>query len=366
MSINKPSIVLQPHLGRVKDNYKPGDKIGEYLCLAKVIKVHHKTGTADVQIVKNNSIISSSVENEGKYSARIGVPCAHFNSETLTSSGVVEPIQAGQLVLLAFMDNVKNQPVIITSFHDTWTSKNNILIDRYPLDERGDCDDYAEALKYLRVFPSQMYTRVDGYGGIEISLPNKTFLKIGNDKLSEFSLIEDTHLGYDHDNLSEKDLYRNFETLQGHNEEELMPIKLLFCHRSSCDNDQTTWTKFFIDLDGTWRMTRDNNDNTLTYMEMNSNGSYSIVRNNDISVNEEGINNNNIYTKLSCNAEGDFIIERNDNGKISNLYLDANGNVGMKHKSGSYLSLTEEGNIEFHSANNIIMSGKDIINNKEV
>src|SRR6185312_3211035 len=129
---NNPNINLQPFLGRYRENYKPQNEMGGYLTLAKVIKIHHKNSTVDLQIVKTNDSISSNESNEGRFGARILTASAHFNRETLASSGVIEPMQEGQLVILAFLDGFKNELIVLGSLHDIWEVHNNILTKQYP------------------------------------------------------------------------------------------------------------------------------------------------------------------------------------------------------------------------------------------
>ncbi len=53
---------------------------------------------------------------------------------------------------------------MIGSFHNTWQMEMNILTDTYPLNVANDFDAVREGNKYLRVFPSQLYHKVDGMG----------------------------------------------------------------------------------------------------------------------------------------------------------------------------------------------------------
>lgn len=365
----KARVNLQPHLGRVKDNYKPQNNMGGYLALAKVIKVHHKHGTVDLQIVKSNDIISSNEINEGKFGARVVVSTAHFNRELMSSSGVIEPIQEGQLVVLAFLDSFKNEPIVLGSFHETWEMEHNILPKTYPLDPRRSIDDLREAHKYLRVFPSQFYHRVDGVGAVEVSHPSRTFLIIDPDFDEK---ITDKHEQYDHNDLSEKDPFTG-KVRSARIEEALMPIKMLFVHRSSFMDDANTWTKFFIDRDGSWRVTRDNHDDKLTYIEMSAEGKYKIRRQNDSPNHGEGED----YSEITIGTKGQykFLQKKTDNnvevsvdeqgavkisrnyGTISSIEINKDNSVLLKHGSGSYIKLDENGDIIIQASRYVVING---------
>ena len=241
---------LQPHMGRPVPIYKPQDNIGGYMALAKVTRVHHKYNTVDVQIIKTSNRISSSPEQEGKHGAKLGVSTAHYNANTMSSSGVIEPIQEGQLVVVGYLDNLKSEPFIICSFHNTWETTKNVLPDKYPIGTTDEPTDYREALKYLRVFPSQSYFRVDGVGSLEYSHPSGSFLVIDNCK--EGREVSDTHDMYTTDDLHEKDPFTN-KTRGAVTEESLFPSSWLLQHK--CVGD--VFLKIFLSRFGDFAISLD-------------------------------------------------------------------------------------------------------------
>lgn len=366
----KVPINPQPHLGRIETSYKPFNKMGGYLALAKIITVHHKHHTADVQIIRSSDVISSSPTNEGKYAARIGVSTAQFDVANNSSSGIVEPFQKDQLVLVAFMDGFKSQPFIVCSFHNTWETTHSILTNKYPLNPSDSLDDAREALKYLRVFPSQFYHKVDGIGSMEMSHPSKTFMVMNPDFKD---IITDEHNGFDHKDLSEKDPFTK-KTRCGHSEESLLPSKFIFIHRSSYLDEKTTWTKFFIDKTGLFRTTRDNNDGKLTFLEINSEGKVTIMRQLDSDASYSGVNNTSFIIKedgsmsikrvltgveseISISSTGIISLKRNQNS----ISIDDQDNVQLSHNTGSYIKMQPNGDIIIQSANDTIIDGVTIV-----
>jgi len=325
---------LQPHLGRLSQNYKPGSNITQ-MAIAKVTKVHHKQGTVDLQLIKSNNVISSDASNEGKYGARILTTTAHFDPNLMASSGVIEPIQEGQLVLVAFVDGKKNQPVVIGSFHQTWDTDQNILPNTYPLEPDESTYDKKEAIKYLRVHPSQFYQRIDGTGGFEMSHPSKTFLQMDSDLYG--GDISDEHGGYDHKDLNEIDPV-NGQSRFGKEEDVLYPVNFLFVHRSSFEDSDTTWTKFFINSSGLFRVTRDNNDGALSFIEITENGAMTLRRQNDSSAHHSGDN----YSELSIGEDGSVSMSQTINGKSSVISM-TNGDIMIAHKDGSYIQIDSNG-----------------------
>lgn len=357
--MNKKGINLQPSLGKFKTNYKPHKNMGGHLALAKVLTVHHKHNTADVQLVKTKEVLSSSADNEGRFAARIGTSTAHYNAETGSSSGIVEPIQEGQLVLIAFLDGNKANPLIIMSFHNTFEPNKNILPDYYPVNPRNSMEEFRQAMQSLHVHPSQWYRQIDGIGAMEMAHPSKTFLKVDPDLYDE---ISDDHEGYDHENLAVVDPITGLPR-EGRIEQAVLPVKMLFSHRSGSsliptdDEDveldewgepiyktDPKWTKFFIDKDGLFRVTRDNNDDTLTFTEMTADGNYRVRR--QIDTNERDKSNH--YIEFLIGADGSLSVEQNINGDLNRFDFNEAGKILLSHMSGSYMEFTKEGDINFN------------------
>lgn len=328
------NIRLQPHLGRVEDSYKPHLEM-DTLALAKVTKVHHKQGTVDLQLIKSNTTISSEESSEGKYSARVLTSSAHYDPVLASSSGKVEPMMEGQLVVLAFLDGLKSQPIILGSFHQTWESEQNILPDYYPLEPDTNMGDKRDAMKSLDVHPSQFYKRIDGIGSVEMSHPSKTFMQIDPDLHED---ISDGHKKYDHINLNEKDPYSGM-TRSGRTEETSLPVKLLFQHRSSFDDESTTWTKLFVDSTGMLRITRDNDDGTLSYLQIEEGGAIKFRRQTDSSEHGEGES----YSELELTEDGGIGLNRTIEGRTSNMVINEEGDFVFSHKDGVAVRINKDG-----------------------
>jgi len=339
--VENPRIATQPHLGRPEDLYKPSSKMQGYMAVAKVLVVHHKLQTADVQIINTSDIFSCPASSEGKHSPKISTPNSGFDPIFMTSWGTIEPMTEGQLVLLAFLDSTGTKPVIIGTLHDTEETFKNTLTSIYPLNEH-DANDMAEALKYLKVFPCQSYHKVDGHGGIEHSHSSKTFLKMDSDV---YNTISDTHGGYDHKNLSELDQVIK-RVREGRTEASMFPLNILFCHRSNFEDSFTTWTKFFLDKFGMARLTRDNNDGTLSYYEVAPGGSLKSRRQIDSDIHGLGEN----YSESIINSDGSISVVRNIQGELSEYNISVSGELSMVHPTGSFIKLDNNGDILIKSA----------------
>ena len=418
VSMAGEDIVVQSGLGRIGQNYKNSRDMKGKNYLAKVTKVHHKSNTLEVVLIKSMSKLTSAIENEGNLGVRITVPSGHFDAIKQTSSGVVEPIQVDQLVVIGFLDNVGTSPVMLGCFHDTTYYKNNILTEKYPLDIDNNFEDLREGLKYLRVTPSQMYHRIDGIGGIEVSLPSTTFLKVDIDTED---VITDEHSGFDHQDLKEKDPYRQYTTRKGVTEEAQLPVSMLFVHRSSFYDEFTTWTKMFLNREGMLRLSRDNNDDTLTFWELGTEGGFTHRRQLDSSyLPGSNIDDSKNYAELRIDKDANYHLERIDeeskrqtktsltldsiessyeddnknlkissitdesgvavkyvkgnnsseivtgengvtltrvvNGKTTVFTINEAGDIGFTHPSGSFLNVTGDGTIHMHAGCTLILT----------
>lgn len=300
--------VLQPHLGEFNRNYKPENTMGGYLTLAKVINVHHKNGTVDLEIIRTGDIIKSDRTNEGRFGAVVGTSSAHYNKKLGISSGTSEPLQKGQLVVVGFLDGMKDQPVVLCSFHDVWETNRNINTNNYPLQPKSYVKDFKEASKWLKVFPSQAYMKVDGMGGIEMSHPAGTFIKADADP---YNLMDDRHGGFNYENLSEKNAKGT--TLKGTSHATLVPPKFLFTHtthKGAYESNTHSWTKWFVDTDGLLRISRDDNDGKLTYLQMDSKGSVNLRR----QINSNKVNDGNLYSELKMKDDCSFFFTQDRSG----------------------------------------------------
>lgn len=362
-----PPIVTQPFLGGVHSSKNFDDTMG-YMALAKITSIHHKYNTVDVQMVKTKEVITSIPSNQGKLGARVCVSNAHFNARNHTFSGVVEPMQEGQLVVVAFLDGTRTQPIIVGSLHDTWTLDNNILPNKYPLNPLASEIDYAEALKYLRVFPSQSYVRVDGMGGLEYSHCSTTFLKIDSGaELPDSAPMGDGRDDFDHDDLMEIDPYDGGKTLKGSSEHELLPVHLLFTHRTHYDRELTKWLKFYIDNEGMFRITRDNNEDNLSYIEISEEGNMHQRIQLDSYEHNKGEN----YIECNMSMDGGYVIRRKDTNEDTSVEITPDGNINIikgENKSisidkttiklsnkDSFISLEDNGDIIIHPSGKLIL-----------
>ncbi|BAK52966.1 tail fiber protein [Bacillus phage SP-10] len=333
-------IRLQSSLGGLKEIDRPDMQMSGLITVAKVLKVHHKSGTADVVVVNTKDTFTSSEQNEGKFAARILTEFAGYDAKREKYWGSIAPIAEGSLVLLGFLDNLKNRPVILGQFHRPDETE-NVLPSVYPLREKKAGYNRREALKSLTVYPSMAYKKVDGDSNMEFAHASKSFFAAYNTATDVQEYITDDHGGFDHQNLSEMDR-RTGNVLEADQEEAQSPSKFLFVHRSSFDNEETTWTKFFLEASGAFRLTRDNNDGKLTYMEFPEEGGTLIRRQLDTNIREDATD----YAELDIDIDGGANLRRVIGESIAEVGVNSAGNVQLTHSDGSYMDMGKDITIE--------------------
>lgn len=325
---------LQSSLGRIHYlDHRMDLNVAGYLTIAKVLKVHHKTGTADIQLLSTKDTIVSSEANEGRYSARIIQPFAGFDENRKKAWGTVLPITEGSYVLVTFLDHMKNRPIIIGQV-PRMENEENVYTPHYPLREQIDGFDRQEAWKHLIVYPSQAYFKVDGESNVEFAHANKSFFTIfSDDKYATFT-AEDKHKAFDFDDLSE-DFISDLPNAQ-------KPANLLYVHRTSFDDDKTTWTKVYISADGKLRITRDTNDGTLSYIEVDKDGTLRFRRQVDTPEHGEGAN----YSEITQKTDGTIELKRATEENSATITISNNAEIELNHSSGAHLKMDKDIYIE--------------------
>lgn len=310
---------MQGNLGNVKSVTRKDIGMNGMLALAKIIKVYHKNNTVDVKLIRDNNLIRSSDKNEGRFACRVLCSNAGFDKDNQVSWGVVEPLAEGQLVVVAFLDGYKSEPVIISSMHYV-DSTNNILTSKFPLEPYIYTYDFKENRKYLRVFPLQDYFRLDGYGDLEFVLHSKSFLtwtRCVSDKSTKLG-------GTDFEDLSEKNKQTG-KTLcipkdynikyMGNNVGQagdyVFPKDFLLVFRDNFDDALTTWTKIYANMSdpqqkGLIRVTREPNDGTLSYIEISRAGQIKLRRQLD----SIEFNGGEQYAEITIGFNGAIVVKR--------------------------------------------------------
>jgi len=174
MAENQPQ--LQSSLGEVSSTKTENDRVWDmgYLAIGQVTKVHPKRYTADVEIYHTNDKIASMSSNEGRHSCRIGVGSAGFNALHNRPFGEINPIHAGDIVLVGFLKNSKQQPVIIKTFHSTTEEVGDLNL-RNILNNQFSNDTESDVESTVKISPIQDFSIVDKWGNFEYASHTKSF-----------------------------------------------------------------------------------------------------------------------------------------------------------------------------------------------
>lgn len=280
MSNEVRNLKLQSALGDFKqvDNRRDMDMFG-VLMVGKVTRVHHKSGTADIVIVDTGDTFKSTPNNEGRYAARFLQGFSGYNEVTKKPWGLIEPIGEGTLVVVTFLNGIKQRPIILGTL-PRMLPEENVYVEDYPLMENISGYNAREALKRLMVYPSGLYEKVDGEGNVEKTYPGYSFL-VNYSGLTDFDdQINDNHNGYGYEDLTEKDKDTLYTIAPPEGSSTTDNGKVLYSHRTVIDG-QETFIKVYLSDEGEIRISRDNNDGALSYIELATKGDISLVRQKD-------------------------------------------------------------------------------------
>lgn len=335
----------QASLGNIGKDTRHDVKMEGYTAIGRILKVHHKHNTADVKLVRTNDVLSGLSNNEGRFSCKILVSNARFDINTGKSNGVIEPLTEGELVVLSFLEGMKSQPLIIGSLH-RMDNTDNILTRVYPLSESNK----RERLKYLRVFPSQDYVKVDGEGNIELALHGKSFIKVDDTGLS------DEHQSFDFSMLSEKDKFTE-NTLTMEDSYYHKPKDILAVFRDNWNDSVSTWTKVFVKSDGMLRVTRDNRDSTCSYLQVSKQGELLVRRQNDSPIHGSGA----CYSQSVISPSGEITTERVTGDKTTRIVIHQDHGVLIEVSNQASIVIEPDGRVSIHTNNSIDINAKGTI-----
>lgn len=333
---------LQSSLGGKKFIERNDRKMNGYLAVAKVIEVYPEYNTVDVQIVNTMETVSGSSVNGGRFSCKVAASNAHYDGYTGTAWGTVEPIFKDDLVILAFLEGMKDQPVILKSIHRMDPYEN--ILPSGPSSPGGTVTNpsAAEHLKFLKVFPGQNYVKVDGAGNLELTMTDLSFLKVGQS-------LDDSDDGTEYQDLSEKGFDGN--TLQmvvttdtGVVNSELgikevckpqinfqgaKNLDYLWVHSSEVTQGELKFrrfTKFFLEKLGGIRISRNNKDGKISFVTLSNTGAMTVNRSLD-TVEFAGSDN---YSAASLSEAGDLSVSRKNGSRETKFVITETGDFSIQ------------------------------------
>lgn len=324
---------LQSSLGRVAGNSTKQERNWNdgYLALGKVLKVHHKRNTADVTLLKSSDTFMSETSQEGKHSCRIGVGLAGVDAEFREPYGEIIPLQKNMIVLVAFLKNSKEKPVIIRAFHDISeddgsVNYDNILPTDYPI--TTETIGSAEMYRYTNISRVQDVFTVDGVGNLEISSHTKSFIIATINDIDEES--------FDYEDLHTKNK-RNGKTVYIP-ERKSFPLKYLAVFRDNYNDGETNFLRCFVDATKTaFKMLKQQVlENKSTSIEITENGEIKTRRDAGETV-----------TEVTVQENGDIEVKR-EGSTTTTLTIDDSG-VHVKTDDSMELSAEKSLNLKCQS-----------------
>jgi len=306
-------IRLQSALGDISKKGRSDIAMNGMITLGKILKVHHKNHTADVQLIGTSDIISGSEATQGINACRIMERHAGWDSFFKVSYGNITPVQEGEIVAVGFLDNLKSKPIILGSFFDTDNSKNPLPVD-YPLFGADEVERY----EHLFMDRLQDYSYLSGTGEFEMVHHSRAYIT------SSEKALDDSRDGFNYNSLKIKS--KNTKSTVGltENQREFKPLDILV---SLCDkiNDVTSGLlRLFVSAKtGSFRITKDTNSNKLSMIEMQSDGTMRVKQQLDTYKRDKSTN----YSEVRMNPDGGISVVRNLNGSVSSFQIGQDGSL---------------------------------------
>lgn len=345
------SPMLQSSLGIATSQQTKKDRSWNhgYLALGRVLKVFPKRYTADVEIFHTYDKLHSANEQEGRHACRIGVGTAGFSDQYQAPYGEIIPIQRGNIVLVGFLKNSKEQPVILRVFHDIsednrTANYRNILPNYF-----SSYTNIGDVLDYLKITPIQDFMKVDRFGNIELSSHTKSFFVASESRMVDDRFdYEDLSVKFPKDktvinplgnisnffdvDTSGKSYYNFFDDVETtlsvetvHVEEKYSnPKKYMAVFRDRFQDAKTNWLKLIVDAAQTsFRVLKLQQDtNQSTCVEVANDGTVRIRRqvDNRMLYNHETPqtpinptqNPSKVYSEIKLNPDGGIVLETID------------------------------------------------------
>ena len=286
--------VLQSSLGEVTSVKTQKDRNWNmgYLALGKVIRVHPKRYTADVQILKASNTIMSAKDQEGRHACRIGVSNAGYSEKYKKPYGEIVPIQKGSIVLVGFLKNSKEKPVILRVFHDIGeelgeSNYKNILNSAYS----SESDDSID--KYVNITPIQDFLMIDDEGNFELGSHTKSFI-VGKERAMDDE-------SFDFEDLQTK---TSAQETVGVDEKYTTPKKYMAVFRDKFSDSLTNWLKIIVDAAKTsFRLVKlQQAENKSTYIEIDQDGAIRLRRQLDT----KSFEGSKEFSEICIGADGVF------------------------------------------------------------
>lgn len=326
---NPHYIFGEQYVQRTSTSHDKTDDRG-YLAFGTVLAVHHKRYSVDVKLINENTKITSSDAQEGDHAAKIGVVSAGYSELHKAPYGEIQPIHQGDIVLVGFIKNSPQHPIVLKVFHNTLEdigepNYKNIL---------PNVDSSSEDLTdYLKITPIQDFHKIDKDGNFELSSHTKSFIIGQESKFDEENFdYEDLSVKSPSEKSVIKGVTGSYGLTQTYDlsdsstkkvgtqtiqvaEKYSKPKKYMAVFRDNYKDTATNWLRFVIDSSKTaFKIIKaQQKANKTTYMELGEDGSTTLKRQLDTRVIKG--NPTKIYTNIAVDAGGKITIETIDKTK---------------------------------------------------
>lgn len=280
------------------------------MILARIVDINYNKNTITFLDISNNS---SSVASTT--SAKLPVPFGGQNGYG-NAYGNILPVRVNDIVLIAYVNNKKSEPIVIGRYVDNDTAKEISPLSQDSSVSSTSDEYYVFGNTESKIYPDLTYKYHDGSGSQEYTFPGKTFLSIQDGGITESDgLLVDSQLGTPYEYLQQA-TYKSGKELNPIN---LFAPRILFKHEGVRLPDATAsdyiggidehLAQGYIDGTGTSRFSVTRKDeNWLSYIELDDDsesGDITIRRQDD---NETFRNDDVDYAEVKVTSDNEVSI----------------------------------------------------------
>lgn len=339
-------IRLQANLGAVQQRMRNDLNYSGLISIARVTKVNHKNHTVDVVFTRTGDAISSSEDTEGVNACRILESEAGYDEDNKVYYGNITPLKIGDLVVIAYVDQYKHQPIVLGKIHDTTDELKNPFPREYPI----SVEDEKTYYQRLHIGRLQGYYYVNGMGEFEASHHSKAFA------IGRYTEIDDSRNGFNYSDMEYKSKITKKPLESPMGKENFFPLNFLFSLQDKFDGVCNYLKVWISSKTSSFRISRDTTDQKLSFFEMDDTGTIRLKRQADSNIRNSGSQ----YSEVLLKQDGTFQITKSAGGTKAVISMDAAGNIQIETQG--IVSVNGKNGVQVQSNSPVTVSSSNSVN----
>lgn len=290
---------LQSSIGDAKPFDRKDQAMSGMIAIARIIKIHYKHHTADIQMVPNKDVMVGTTIKNGIDGVQLSEPNAGWDEKYEVYYGRLTPYRVGQLVIVIFAEQMKDRPFIIGTVHEVNHEHNPFPLEPYnPADEKH----IYESMNISRL---QDYWYFNGISEWELVHHSHSYL-VSREYGRNGDGINDARTGFNWERLYLKNKYTKKTLTLPEDKRQSIPMDYLLHFAQGPEDDAGFLRCWVRSKTSEVRFTQDLNDNKLSMIQVGKDGAIHVRRQLDSNVVGGGSN----FAEVIIQADGTIKVER--------------------------------------------------------